>query len=266
MLPRRPGVTLVELLVVIALIGLLIGLLLPAVMQVREAAVRLQSTNNMKQIALSMQSYATDHDGKCPVVGTYRTTTNPDSSFHMALLPYLEQATYQRLMSTTYTYIVIKVFVSPADPTVSSAEQMKANVSSYAVNARAFDARLVRLPTSFLDGTSNTVGLAEHYGYGCAGTWFDSWQNGFSLGTVPHRATFADVWFGDVIDSSGGETFQVRPRLQDCLPGLPQTPHRSGMIVSMVDGSVRTCSPVMSAATFWASVTPAGGEVLGNDW
>ena len=89
------GFTLVELLVVITIIGILIALLLPAVQAAREAARRMQCSNNLKQIGLAIHNYAAAHKSFPPgslVTSTPNFGTRPIHSVTLFLLPFLEQA------------------------------------------------------------------------------------------------------------------------------------------------------------------------------
>jgi prepilin-type processing-associated H-X9-DG protein len=116
---RRHAYTLFHLLVIVAIIAILIGLLLPAVQKVREAAARMNSQNNMRQIGIACHNYM-DTNGKLPP-----GVDGKNFSGLVYLLPYLEQDNVFKMIDLTKSpdgkdnaamrAVVIKTFLSPRD-------------------------------------------------------------------------------------------------------------------------------------------------------
>lgn len=126
---RRHGMTLVELLVVMALIGVLIALLLPAAQMAREAARRAQCGNNLKQIGLGLHAYL-DTWGGLPPGYISKTDANRDDlgpgwAWSAMLLPMLEQqSVFQRInfhlpieaaQNEALRTTVVPLFLCPSD-------------------------------------------------------------------------------------------------------------------------------------------------------
>jgi type II secretory pathway pseudopilin PulG len=293
--PSRRAFTLFQLLIVIAILAILIGLLLPAVQKVREAAARTQSMNNLKQIALAALNYADVNNNILPP-----GVDDKHFSTRAYLLPYIEQQNIFNLIdfkksidddaNAKARQIQIKTYLTPRDPLLSVKAEWGA--TNYLFNDQVFVpiAKQMKFPQSITDGTSNTVLDGETLKGDGQTKAVDVRRQYVLLKKEDLKATGADTgvkYFKDNKNIAGDRcaswmdgrflqgTFNGRLRLNDERPdvscggvsGVSALRSFDTIIpVGMLDGSVRNVSTSVSHATWKAALTPNGGEVLGADW
>lgn len=293
---RRRGVSLIEILIVIGILAVLIGLLLTAIQSARKSVALTKNKNNLRQIILATHQLASLNEGKIDNLtrGSMRDEpVNIEASLFLRLTPYVSAP---RLMPTDLStqahldYISpnVAIYRNPSDP---SWDYVPVHVNtrgkcSYALNMYAIDGS-VNLAASIPDGTSETIAFVDKYairGSSDPNSTIAQTLNIYTAVFDPiqgefygyRRASFADRGWGDVLPvtepataitrpSVAGLTFQVNPRPEDVDPRIPQTPHMAGLTVALFDGSVRTISSSVTETTFWALVTPAGGEAVNLD-
>jgi prepilin-type N-terminal cleavage/methylation domain-containing protein/prepilin-type processing-associated H-X9-DG protein len=191
---RRRAFTLIELLVVIAIIAVLIGLLLPAIQQVRQAAVRIQCQNNLKQLGLAMHNYAGDHNSAFPPGSTvtFTPTSVKAAAWGTLILPYIEQTPlYSKYdlnsaafpppygLSSNIAVIStpVKTFVCPSVP--SSAD---ARIYTYDLTAEANAFAGLNLPAGALQYTAAPSDYTGINGVK-ASLWKNLTRNGYPTST-----------------------------------------------------------------------------------
>ncbi len=297
---RWRGFTLIELLVVIAIIAILIGLLVPAVQKVREAAARIQSTNNLKQLSLALHT-CNDANGKLPPSFGYFPGPNDGTrnggnegicpahggSLHYALLPYMEQDNLWRdptnvLGDSWYIGAVggktfrVKTFMSPADiqnttglsavngrpgtTYPSNAYVFSPNGSVGGVNTDWNQVSSRSIVTAYPDGTSNTIAFAESF-VDCVGTGKIWTESNTGQGSCD----FQGGWFGSAQQGNGPYP-QFNPQAAQCNPCDLQGHSTSVILVGLGDGSSRPVAGGVSQATWLHAMFPNDGNPLGSDW
>jgi prepilin-type N-terminal cleavage/methylation domain-containing protein len=268
---RQYGFTLVEVLVVIAIIGILVALLMPAVQYARESSRRASCLNNLKQHGIALNSYITSVDALPIGYISWRGETAPGWAWSAALLPQLEQGpTYSAININLPIDVVANftartatqsIYICPSDRQTGSfattsqlvSGPIQASTISYAASGGVNTSRTgiglflqnksVR-PKDMKDGASNTIAVGE-------------------------RASFVvkNAWAGAISNGGGGSQVLAQPLPSGLNPSSPSpttfaSPH-TGLVQFLIgDGSARPINVSVNAAVFQALTTRAGGEVI----
>ena len=297
----RPGYGLFQLLVVIALIALVLGMMIPALVKVQIEAARAQNANNLKQVILAAHNYQDF---------TFNLPSGVDDKQFSALfylLPYLEQDALYKAVDKTVDCddkanakvrsTRVKTFESPLDPINEKGPAggtnyftMAGSKMSLKDNTGVFYRDSKTPFTSITDGLSNTVFFVEML-RGDGGKKAESVQRQHVRLEAGDLANLEDTdgvkdfennkniaanrgsaWIdGRFLQSTTNATrgmLDKKPDV-DCggeggLAGVRMV--GDGTHVGMGDGSVRWISPKLSFLTWQNACHASDGNVLGNDW
>jgi prepilin-type N-terminal cleavage/methylation domain-containing protein len=227
-LSRRPAFTLVEVLLVVGILGLLLGLLLPAVQNAREAMNRTACQNNLKQIGLAAHNYAAANNDILPP-GMLGNSTLPGPSYNRPqpqwvgclpyLLPYLEsEGVYTEMMSGVapnyldpsyvdspwYTYASTWNAAHTKIPTFLCPSSASANAPFVVLTMPPFEFPYYANDAGL--GKTNYVGVAGYTGPGFGYDWLNGLlydRSTTSLSLIPDGASNT-LLFGETMGDANG--------------------------------------------------------------
>jgi prepilin-type processing-associated H-X9-DG protein len=270
----RNGLTLIEVLVLIAIVAVLIGLMLPAARRVRGHTERIQCVNNLRQLILALHAFE-----PTSVSAANPSTSHPDAtaghvfppgclgpgatpedrlSWMVAALPYLEHESLYQQFDLEKGYAgnlpaaqtAVRTFLCPASKDVGTGDAVTHYVALSGIGRDAATRAAGAAGNGFMgydrrtsldmitDGTSNTIALIE------TRSGLGPWARG---GPSTLRG----------FDPAG-------PSLQGDQP--PFGGHPDGMHAAMADGSVRFLPSSIDPKRLAAAVTIAGGEPVDPGW
>lgn len=320
---------------VIAIIGVLVGLLLPAVQAAREAARRMSCQNNLKQLGLALHNYESTFRIFPPSSVAVGGSANQPWSGQSFLLPFVEGMNTFNLIDFSVGYhsaanrdlfpphgiaaTRVGVLMCPSDPndrhridsssgqpyhyplnyTLSVGRYLIYNPVNRQDGGAAFAPNGRISPASFLDGLSNTIGIAEVKAFNprvhdatlpttpptrpeqvsssiSGGAWsaqngHTEWvcgraiHNGFTTTFPPNTIVPHEVG-GELFDIDVSSSREGRSTTAATYGVITTRSYHTGLIqAAMMDGSVRGISDSIDLNTYQSMGTRAGGEVISTE-
>ena len=303
---HRRGFTLIELLVVIAIIAILVALLLPAVLQSREAARRTQCRMQLVQLAIALQNYHDSHGSLPPgSVNDSGPIRNEPAGYHHSwctfLLPYLEESAVSASLdpqtsvyspsNATARAAVLPLLLCPSDPATRVSASGNAGLTNYAGVHHPLEAPIDTTNhgvlflnsrvtyADVLDGASHTLFIGEFkrspQDLGWASGTRATLRNGGALfNTTPAGSPYYNDPAAPPVPDPVPKPALAR---DDSVPAeLSNDPlyevggfgshHAGGAQFAMGDGSVRFMSENTGAAVIHQLMDRADGSVGNNSF
>jgi prepilin-type N-terminal cleavage/methylation domain-containing protein/prepilin-type processing-associated H-X9-DG protein len=271
---RRAGFTLVEMLVVIAIIGILAALLFPAVQAAREMTRRTQCNENLRQIGLGLHAFHAQHERfpppREPPPLPFLINFTAARGWMYMILPYVEQGNVQNLSTAAASNTPVNLYLCPSDPRdltqPGSYGPFQGAFTSYvgvmgsdcniAQNTNGvFDVRGLGISIDKItDGMSNTLMVGERPPSSDRGWGWWMWSDYDCFLSTQQSYAFYNNCSLPGVYSRGGFN-------NDCDSSHFWSPHPGGGNWLFSDGSVRYLPYSASAMTI-PLASRAGDEVV----